>query len=171
MVLESLLILVFPAAMAFAGAMDLLTMTIPNRISIALVAAFAVVAAWSGVAPDVILIKHVALGAAVLAAGVVMFSAGWMGGGDAKLLAAASLWLGYDLLLQFLVVVSLLGGVLALLILAYRRAIPEAAMISPVPEWAQRLHVQGTGIPYGIAIAGGAVAMYPSSPWFLAMLH
>lgn len=169
--LESLLIIVFPAVMVFAGVMDLLTMTIPNRVSIALVAAFAVVAIWSGAPLDVILIKHVALATAVLAAGIVMFSLGWMGGGDAKLLAAGALWIGYDLLLQFLVLVSLLGGALALIILAYRRAVPSGAMMAPVPGWAQRLHTHGTGIPYGIAISGAAVAVYPSTTWFALLMH
>lgn len=168
---ESLLVLVFPAAMAFAGAMDLLTMTIPNRISLVLVAAFALAAAISGLPLDTLLINHVAVGAAMLVAGIAMFSLGWMGGGDAKLLAASALWLGYDHLMPFLVLVSLLGGVLALAILGYRRFVPMAAVIGTVPKWAERLHENGTGIPYGIAISGGALSMYPSTHWFTYLLR
>ena len=94
-----------------------------------------------------------------------------MGGGDAKLLAASALWLGYDHLMPFLVLVSLLGGVLALLILGYRRFVPMAAVVGTVPKWAARLHENGTGIPYGIAIAGGALSMYPSTTWFTHLLR
>ena len=45
---ELAILTVFPAAVAFAGAMDLFTMTIPNRISLALVAGFAVLAPLAG---------------------------------------------------------------------------------------------------------------------------
>ena len=162
------LLLVFPAAMAFAGAMDLLTMTIPNRISLALVAAFALLAPFSGIDWQVLLINHVGVGLAVLAAGILLFSLGWMGGGDAKLLAAAALWLGSDHMMNFMFGVSVLGGVLSLVILGYRYYIPAAAVVSP--PWAVRLHTQGTGIPYGIAISGAALAVYPATQWFHAII-
>lgn len=168
---EFLLLLVFPAAMAFAGAMDLLTMTIPNRISIVLVATFAVVAVYSGMPVGTLVNAHIAVGGAVLVAGIVMFAVGWMGGGDAKLLAAGALWFGYGQLPEFLFLVSVLGGVLALVILAYRHMVPAVVMVPPVPVWAQNLHVGGSGIPYGIAIAGASLILYPKSSWFTMLLH
>ena len=45
---EFAILTVFPFAVAFAGAMDLFTMTIPNRISLAMIAAFAVLAPLAG---------------------------------------------------------------------------------------------------------------------------
>lgn len=162
------LLLVFPVAMAFAAAMDLLTMTIPNRISLVLIAAFLVAIPFADVTWTDLALKHVAVGAAVLAAGIVLFSLGWMGGGDVKLMAAAALWLGYDHIATFFFSVSLLGGLLALAVLAYRRLVPEAVVASTV--WAARLHKQGGGIPYGIAIAGAALAVYPSTQWFISLL-
>lgn len=162
--LEYPLFLVFPAAMAFAGAMDLLTMTIPNRISLALVAGFVVAAPVAGLSLEAFLM-HVACGLAILALGVGMFALRWLGGGDAKLMAASALWIGFDNLLLYFTQVAILGGVLALAILAYRR-IPVGAL--PTPEWALRLHQQGSGIPYGLAIAGGALWIYPQTPWFVA---
>lgn len=158
------LLLAFPAAMAFAGAMDLLTMTIPNRISLALAAAFLVAAPFAGLSLEQFGM-HLAAFALILVLGVAMFAAGWLGGGDAKLMAVAALWIGFDNLLDYFTQVALFGGVLALAILAYRR-MPATAL--PVPEWAARLHQQGTGIPYGIAIAGAALWIYPSTPWFTA---
>ena len=159
-----LALLVFPVAMAFAGAMDLLTMTIPNRISLALLAAFLVAAPLTGM-PVSVFLSHVAVGTAVLAAGIAMFAFGWMGGGDAKLLAAAALWIGFDNLAMYLAQVAILGGVLAILLLAYRRFPMDGW---PLPGWALRLHGQGTGIPYGLAIAGAALKIYPETAWFSA---
>jgi prepilin peptidase CpaA len=85
-----------------------------------------------------------------------------VGGGDAKLLAAASLWIGYDQLLPYLVYVTIFGGVLALLMLAYRQT-PAGAL--PLPDWAVRLHKPRSGMPYGLAIAAGALAVYPMTAW------
>ena len=162
--LEYPLLLVFPVAMVFAGAFDLLTMTIPNRISLGLVAAFCIAAPLAGLPLEAIL-WHCAVGAGVLAAGIFLFTMGWIGGGDAKLLAAASLWIGFDNFVMYLAQVAVLGGVLALAIIAYRR-LPIRAL--PLPEWALRLHRQGTGIPYGLAIAGAALKIYPQTAWFTA---
>ena len=162
--LEYLLLLVFPVAMVVAGAFDLLTMTIPNRLSLALLAAFCVAAPLSGLPIETIL-WHAAVGASVLAAGIFLFAMGWLGGGDAKLLAAASLWIGFDSLLLYLAQVAVLGGVLAVAILGYRM-LPLGAL--PLPDWALRLHEKGTGIPYGLAIAGAALMLYPKTAWFVA---
>src|SRR5262245_50208431 len=107
----------FPAVMAFGGAMDLLTMTIPNRVSIALAALFVVLAPLAGFT-GVAFVQHAGAGALVLLVGFLMFARGWIGGGDAKLMAAAALWLGFPHLAAFFVQVAILGGVLAVAILA-----------------------------------------------------
>jgi len=151
--------------MAFAGAMDLLTLTIPNKISLALIAAFLAAAVLVGL-PAQVLLMHLAAGATVLAITAAMFYMGWLGGGDAKLLAAAALWLGFDLMMPFLLKVTVFGGILALAVLIYRR-VPIGSL--PVPAFAKRLHTAGTGIPYGLAIAGGALWIYPATNWFAAL--
>jgi prepilin peptidase CpaA len=163
--LEYPLLLVFPIAMAFAAAFDLFTMTIPNKISLALLAAFAVAAPLSGMSLSVIGI-HLAVGAAVLAVGFGCFVRGWVGGGDAKLLAASALWLGFDPLLQFMLTVGVLGGVLSVTILLYRR-IPDASTFGQA--WLARLHSKDSGVPYGLAIAGAALIVYPQTQWFTTL--
>lgn len=160
--LEYPLIFVFPFAMAFAAALDLLTMTIPNRLTLALAGAFFVVAPIVGMSGHDFL-THLGAGAAMLLAGIALFSFNLLGGGDAKLLAAAALWLGMDPLVVFLAYVAIFGGALALIILAYR-SIPASAF--PLPEWALRLHTKGGGMPYGVAIAAGALAVYPTTVWY-----
>ncbi len=161
--LELPLLVVFPIAMAFAGLMDLLTMKIPNRISAALLGAFLVLAPLSGLSLEAFGM-HLAAFAIVLAVSIGMFAFNLVGGGDAKLLSVAALWVGFDHLLPFLLYVSIAGGALSALVLAYRwqPALPAG------PEWAQRLHREGGGIPYGLAIAAGALWVYPQTHWFQA---
>jgi prepilin peptidase CpaA len=160
-VFEYALLLVFPAAMAFAGAMDLLTMTIPNRITLGLAAAFFVAAPLMGLPPEQILM-HTGAGLLVLAASIVLFALGGFGGGDAKLLSAAALWIGFDQLVPFLLYVTVFGGLLAFAILVYRR-LPILGIRAP--DWAMALHKPGSGIPYGIAIASAALLIFPLTPW------
>jgi prepilin peptidase CpaA len=163
-VIEYPVLLVFPAAMAFAGAMDLLTMTIPNRISIILVASFAIASAIMGIGWWA-LASHLGAGLLMLTIGITMFSLGWLGGGDAKLLAAAALWVGFDHLLPYVLLIGLAGGGLSIAILMYRR------MPMPVwlmhQDWARDLHHAKGGIPYGIAIAAAGLHVFPSTSWFV----
>ena len=166
-VLEFSLFLTFPAAMAFAGAMDLLTMTIPNRISIGLIIAF-VAAAIAAPLGWTELASHVGAGALMLVVGIGMFSLGWLGGGDAKLLAAAALWFGFEGLVQYLVLVSIAGGALALLIFSYRNLAPPLWLCRQ--DWAMRLHAKAGGIPYGIALAAAGLWLYPSTPWLSSLV-
>ncbi len=159
-------LLLFPAALAFAAVMDLFTMTIPNRISLALIAGFVVAAPVAGLSSHAILM-HVAAGALMLAIGFTLFSFNLFGGGDTKLLAAASLWTGFGALLPFLVGVTLAGGLLCILIVIYRR-VPADGL--PLPGWAARLHQTGGGVPYGLAICAGGLWIYPQTEIFKALV-
>ncbi len=64
MILDIARLMLFPALMAFAAASDLFTMTISNRVSLALVAGFLVLAALSGMGLYDIL-SHLGAGASV----------------------------------------------------------------------------------------------------------
>lgn len=164
--MSSILLLAFPVCMAFAAANDLFTMTIPNKISLALIAAFGIAAAYAALPAEQILM-HVGIGFAALVVGFTLFAFNLFGGGDAKLLAAGALWMGADFAIPYVAYITIFGGVLSVLILAYRRFVP--AQILSLPGWAMRLHTNGGGIPYGIAIAAAGLAMYPSTPLFLAL--
>ncbi len=163
---EYSLLLIFPAAMALAAGLDLFTMTIPNKISIVLVATFLVCAPVTGMALDQFMV-HMGLGFAVLVVGVALFAFGLLGGGDAKLLAAAALWIGYDSFLPYLFSAALFGAALSIIILLYRGIIPPLWM--QAQPWAMRLYNKKEGIPYGIALAGGALWVFPTTSWFLAV--
>lgn len=162
MVLEIAVLTLFPALMAFAGAMDLLTMTIPNRVPLALAAAFICLAPFSGL--DLMdIAMHGMVAAVALAAGIVCFAQGWVGGGDAKLFAAAALWFGPQHILEYSMVAALLGGALTLLIL-FGRMVPLPAGLAR-QGWLARLHDSGTGVPYGLALAAGGLLVYPQTFW------
>ncbi len=154
---------VFPAAVAFAGAMDLFTMTIPNRISLVLVAGFVALAPLAGLGLGD-MAYHTGAGLLVLAVGILLFIPGWIGGGDAKLAAAVALWLGFENLFGYLFCVALAGGSLAMLFMTVR-AYPLPIFVCTQP-WAVRLHDRRSGMPYGIALAAGALLVYPTTSWF-----
>jgi prepilin peptidase CpaA len=162
MILDIARLSLFPALMAFAAVSDLLTMTISNRVSLALAAGFVALALLGGMTGHDIL-SHLGAGAAVLAVSFGCFAMGWIGGGDAKVAAAAALWFGFGHLLNYLLYASLFGGALTLLLLQFRQW--------PLPywfsgqSWLLRLHAKESGIPYGVALAIGALMIYPETEW------
>ena len=166
MILDIARLLLFPALMAFAAASDLVTMTISNRISLLLGAGFIVLALLSGMSLHEML-SHAGAGLAVLAVAFLCFAMGWIGGGDAKVAAAAALWFGFGNLLEYLVYVSLFGGALTLLLLQFRQWPLPAALLGQ--SWLMRLHSKESGIPYGIALALGALLIYPETDWVKAV--
>ena len=166
MLTDTIRLLLFPALMAFAASSDLLTMTISNRISLALAGSFFLLTLVTGMSLAVIGM-HLAAGALVLAVCFGFFSQGWIGGGDAKLAAATALWFGFDYLLDYLIYASLFGGVLTLVLIQFRR-LPLPAPLAR-QAWILRLHDAGGGIPYGIALAAAARAGYPKTGWMAAL--
>lgn len=158
-------LLLFPALMAFAASSDLLTMTISNRLSLALAGGFFLLMIVTGMSLHAAGM-HVAAAAVVLVVAFVFFSQGWIGGGDAKLAAATALWFGFDYLLDYLIYASLFGGALTLAIIQFRK-IPLPAMLAR-QGWILRLHETDAGIPYGIALAAAALAVYPKTGWMPA---
>jgi prepilin peptidase CpaA len=157
----SLLLAVFPAGVIVAALKDATSYTIPNWISAALALGFFPVALalhlpWSAMG------GCAASGAAALLCGMGFFALGWCGGGDAKLLAACALWLGWPALLVFLLATGIAGGALAAGLMAARRGV-IGSLIAAGPGWLGRLFQPDGDLPYGLAIAVGALAAYPSS--------
>ena len=166
MILDIVRLLLFPALMAFAAASDLFTMTISNRVSLLLIAGFAVLALFSGMGLHDFM-THAGAGLAVLTVAFACFAFGWVGGGDAKVAAAAGLWFGFGHLLDYLIYASLFGGALTLLLLQFRQWPLPYALVGQT--WLLRLHHKETGIPYGIALALGALVVYPETDWIKAV--
>lgn len=155
-------LLLFPALMAFAASSDLLTMTISNRLSLVLAGGFLLLTVMTGMGLHAFGM-HIAAAATVLVVAFIFFSQGWIGGGDAKLAAATALWFGFDYLLDYLIYASLFGGALTLAIVQFRK-LPLPAVLAR-QNWILRLHETGAGVPYGIALAAAALAVYPKTGW------
>lgn len=163
MIAEILVLIIFPALLIAAAGWDLTSYTIPNTIPLVLLGTFIVFAAISGMTPATIG-WHALAGIAGLVVGFAFFAFGFVGGGDAKLFACTALMLGFRDLLDYGVLVSLLGGGLTLGILALRR-VPLPHFMA-VHGWILRLHDEQEGIPYGVALALAAFIVLPHTEIF-----
>lgn len=158
---EALPLIAFAALLIIAACSDVATMTIPNWVSIALAAAFPVLALAFGV-PLPLIGLHLVFGFAVLVVCFLLFQARIFGGGDAKLIAAAAVWTGFAAFGQFALWTALAGGVLALALLLTRKWMKPA---EARPAYVNRLlKVQG-GVPYGVAIMTGGLMALSALPF------
>ena len=156
---QTALLLSFPILVIVAALRDVTSFTIPNWISLALLGAFFPTALILGVGlPQIGL--HVAAGVAALVAGMIMFALRWIGGGDAKLIAAACLWLGVTGSGMFLLWTGLAGGIFCLMLI-FARAYARPYVVGG-QGWFPRLMEPKGDIPYGVAIAIGALLAYPA---------
>jgi prepilin peptidase CpaA len=152
---------ILPLCLAFAAISDLVSMTIPNRVSGVILASFVVLAPLSGLAWPEIGMNLVA-GLAVFGVCFALFALNVMGGGDAKLLTAAAIWFGFNhSLLVFLVTVGYVGGAVTLVFLLLRsQAGSVMAMGIPLPPSL----INAKKIPYGIAIAIAGFLTFEQAP-------
>ena len=165
--LDAAVLIVFPTLMAFAAFSDLFTMTISNRVSLALLLAFPILALLGGV-PWETIGWHASCAAAVLVVTFTLFACGWIGGGDAKLAAATALWLGWEHMLDYGFIASVLGGALTLFFVQMRKwPLPPQLLAR---DWIARLYSSANGVPYGIALAAAGLLIYPETAvWFAAL--
>ncbi|HRK96145.1 MAG TPA: prepilin peptidase [Rhodospirillales bacterium] len=151
--LDFLVVTLFLGLLGLAVVTDLEAMRIPNRICLAIAALYPVhVLAAAGPADWPL---AVAAAAAVFAFGLIPFCLGLMGGGDVKLMAAAALWAGPAGAVDFVLVTTFLGGVMALVMVSpYRFAV--AVGLSRIGRDDIGTVLMGRVIPYAVAIAAGA---------------
>ena len=140
--------MVFPLLMIIAGVGDVLTLRIPNWLNLLIAGLFPAFALAAGMPWDLFGL-HVLTGFGMLLLGALLLALGLFGGGDAKLLAAASLWLGHEGLMPFLFITAIAGGFLALWIVLMRQLPGQ--------------HRPPSGrayVPYGFALAAGAILAF-----------
>jgi len=161
--LETALYTLVGATMIAAAAYDALTLTIPNWISLVLIALFPLLALAVGLGWHE-LAWHVAIGIIALAAGIAAFALGIVGGGDAKLFAAVALYMGPLGVAPYVFAVAIAGGFLATIFMFLQ--------LPWVQTWARHSSVltqivsRGVAIPYGVAIAAGGLYASTSSHLF-----
>jgi len=165
--LHLILLGVMPALVIVAGLKDLTTMKIPNWISGLLILSFFPAALAVGL--DVATVGvHLGVAALALLVGAGMFALRWIGGGDAKLMATTCLWLGLDGSGMFLLWTGLMGGLFCL-VLIFARFYSRPYLLG-APGWVVQLMEPKGDIPYGVAIACGALMAYPASPLLAAFI-
>lgn len=158
----AIILVVFPFCMVYSAISDLLSMTIANRVSVILIATFAVAAPFTGLEWQSIGV-HFLTAFCVLMVTFSLFAFGTMGGGDAKLIASTSLWFGFGIpLMEYLLYAGLIGGVLTIVIVFYRNS--AVATMSGHISFLRNFADDKKGIPYGIALGAGGLLAFPSSP-------
>lgn len=152
-------LIVFAVPLLIAAYTDFSTMKISNKVSLAMAAGFFLTLPlhWQGLP---VLGDHLLVGAFFLVAGFAMFAFGWLGGGDAKLMAAIGLWLGWPDMLPFILYTTLFGAALGVFLMLGSQFMPIRLRTSSV---GMRLFQGGSDMPYGLALAAGALFIWPSS--------
>lgn len=161
--MQQLAFISFSVLMLYAAYSDLRAYTLPNFISLLLIAGFVLIVAIT--LPPLSLIGwHVGVAVIAFAIGFGMFAMGQFGGGDVKVIAALGLWFGPNNFLAFLTLMALLGGLLAVILILFRRVkISERWLENPS---IRGLHSPENGIPYGVAIAIAAFVEFPKTEIF-----
>ena len=149
----------FAIALIYAATTDAASMLITNRTVVVVMVAFALATplAWESWA---VFGEHMLVGLCFFLAGFVMFAIGGLGGGDAKLMAATGLWwTGMDVI-PYIFNVTILGAGLALFLIFGRKYVPASVASH---RMVARMFSEEKKMPYGIALAGGALMVLPSS--------
>ena len=158
--IESAAVALYAGLLIYAAASDVRSLTIPNWVSIALAALYPIVALLAG-SPLASIGAHLGFGSAILVVGFALFQFNVLGGGDAKIMAAASVWTGLTAFLPFVFWTALAGGLMALSLLLARQFIPQT---QSNPAFINRLLAKQNGIPYGVAIMVGGLCAAPHLP-------
>ena len=135
------------ALCAAAAWLDLTQRRIPNWLcGVTAIAGLTLAVTLGGFAG---LGSHALHMAVALLGGMALFALGGFGGGDAKFYAGVAAWFGLSEGLQLLVCVALSGLLLLIVWFVYRRAKGIPVRRTKEGPW--------DGLPYGIAIGGGAI--------------
>jgi prepilin peptidase CpaA len=148
--LRNSIVFAFAGLLITAAITDLRQFIIPDAITVGLLGLWPIWAVLNGVGP----IGFILLGAVVVfALGVALFSFGFMGGGDVKLLTVLALWAEPSGLPTLLLFTSIAGGLLSLF-----WVLPLRQLIAPVIGWTAG-QSSSKKIPYGVAIAAGGLVV------------
>jgi prepilin peptidase CpaA len=159
---STLTIGILPVLMIVAAATDATSLRIPNWVCGLLVILFFPAAYANGMAANEFG-WHLLTGVILFCAGYVLFSLGIFGGGDGKLMAAAGLWFGTASTLQFLFLTAMAGGLLVIIIAAL--ALAQTHFEATGASFSASLKKLAPKVPYGVALAVGAILAFPNSWW------
>lgn len=156
----------YPAALIIAAFNDLYEFKIPNWVSTLLVVSFFAGAVFLLPTPTAVF-ESLMLSIGALIVGFILFARNIIGGGDAKLFSATTLWVGFPGFAAFLLNMALAGAFLALFLLIFRKT-PALPIYAHAP-WLLRLHQRPRDIPYAVAICVGGLLSFQETLYFQLM--
>ena len=159
MFLASIIFFFFSLPLVIAALNDATSMKIPNWISVVMIAGFFILIPFTWQGPIDFAI-HIAVALTFLLVGFALFSFGLLGGGDAKLMAAAAIWFTWPDVPLFILYTSLFGAALGVILLIGRRYVPVSLLTS---KWMHAMFKEESKMPYGLAIAAGGMCVIPGS--------
>jgi prepilin peptidase CpaA len=153
---------ILPVLMIIAAASDATSLRIPNWVCGLLALLFVPMALVHGMAAQEFF-WHLLTGVILFVAGYALFALRLFGGGDGKLMAAAGLWFGTADTMPFLVYTALAGG--ALVIVIALLAMVQTHLDYTGSGYSATLRKLAPKVPYGVALAIGAILAFPNSWW------
>lgn len=149
---------------------DIMKLRIPNILPILIAFSFALALGIDHVADTNVFqspLSHLIAGVSVFAVMLILFFMRLFGGGDAKLIPAVALWVGLQGLPVFLMITTIVGGLLAVFSIFLRKTKIGQTLLTKLlhyPKltdgWFGAMAKGETVIPYGIAIAIGTFAAF-----------
>ncbi len=157
--LQIVIKLAYAGALCYGCVSDIRGFTIPNAVSLTLAALF-FLNHWLMPAPGS-LPEHALSACAAFIVTFALYVWGLMGAGDVKLISALMLWGGYAEGLKFLLIMSLVGGLVAGILLILRKAMNLWPFIQTyIPSTRLKAWARLGILPYGIAICiAGLISM------------
>lgn len=155
-----------------AASSDFKRLTIPNSYSMIIGLSFCVAAICEWFYPQLMplssLLSHVLAGAIIFLVTILLFSMKKIGAGDSKLASALAVWCGLSGVPAFLFYMALTGGLLASfsLIVKYFKLFPSAS----ADGWIGQVRDGNGKVPYGIALAVGAMITFYIQGYYTAIL-
>lgn len=158
--------ILLPALMVTAALTDVTSYRIPNWLTGLTAALFFPMAYLTGM-PLVDFGWHLLAGVILFVVGYGLFALRVFGGGDAKLMAAAGLWFGTSHVMNFLLMTSIAGGVLALAYACWSAFSRNRNKVAEVVDAATGKVAKKTSpkLPYGFALCVGALLAFPQTWW------
>lgn len=164
---ETLILSIFPLMVVVAGISDFFTLKIPNWLNGVIAVSVVPFVFFAGM-PLELFAWHIIAGLVAFVVGFILFSANIIGGGDAKMLAACAVWVGWDVLMEFALVTAFAGGALVIALKLW--VFFEKRKDTKGMDWAKNFLSKKPQLPYGIAIAAGGVIVFPATWWIQQIL-
>lgn len=140
----------------WAAVSDIRSFRIPNECSLALLALFAIYAFVSLSLEQVL--SALLVGGIAFVVAYTFYALGQFGGGDVKLLSVLSIWAGPSSISEFIFVMAITGGLMAVLMLS-RFKFSFAGLLKRLDQVSAADNILANRLPYGVAIASGGGAV------------